>query len=630
MLRKLALAFACLFALAASAQQATAPAAPDAVAAPRSPKPRHVSQRNRIRAQQVFMQGAKDLERDHPRAAMAAFTRAAQLDPGESRYAVSISVARQRLVYDLVQQAEKAKALGDPNESLADILQAYHLDPDDPFVAEHVDELAAAASAPGPSVPSTAVAPPVTLEPKAGLRSFHIRTNERTLIEQICAAYGIHPTIDDSVGAQIVPYNVDNVDFQQAENILGLATNTFFVPLDPVRVLVAKDTRENRTKFERLAMETFYVPGLTNEEQTELASLARQDFAAKAAFADAGESAITVRAPVEDLTALNATLGNLLEGRSQLELDVVMYEVDRTKATDIGAVLPTETTLFNVYSEANSILQQNSSLVQEIISSGLVTPGPTEWEQILAVLIGSGQVSSSLFSNFATFGGGLTLTGLSLNGGTANMQLNSTDVHSVDQIQLRVLDQEEGTIKVGERYPIVTSSFGSTGSTPSISGISSAGLSSELQNLGISASELEAAETEVVPQVQYQDIGLTLDVTPRIHTATALSLKFSLKLSSLGGTSSIEDIPILDNREYQAITTLHVGESAVLMSSLSRQQSDAISGIPGLSDLPGFQDATNKNSNLNYSELVIVITPHLVRYTHPETAERMFLVPPAQ
>jgi general secretion pathway protein D len=625
------LALAGLCALAASAQQAPVAATPSPVAAPAAPKKRHVTHHDRIRAQQAFIQGARDLERDQPRAALAAFLRAAQFDPSDSRYSASISVARQRLVHDLVQQADQAKFLGHLDESRADIQEAYRLAPDDPLVAQHVDELAAAAAAHAPGTPqfSTALAQPIELHPRPGRRSFHIHTNERTLIDEVFAAWGVHPTIDQSVGTAFVPYDIDDADFAQTESTLALATNTFFVPLDPVRVLVAKDSRENRAIYEREAMETFYLTGLSNEDQTEMANLAREDFAAKTAFADPGDNALTVRAPVSDLEALNGTLQGLLQGRSSIELDVVMYEVDRTNANMIGAILPTQTSLFNVYSEASSILQQNSSLVQEIISSGLAQPG--QWEQILAILLASGEVSNSLFSNgFGVFGGGLTMTGVTYSGGTANLELNSSDVHSVDQMQLRVLDREEGVIKVGERYPIITSEYGGIPSSSlNIPGLSSSGLSSTLQNLGISASALESLASEEIPQIQYQDLGLTLDVTPHLLGPHGLSLKLDLKLTALAG-ASYNGLPALDQREYQAINSLNIGESTVLLTALNRQQSVAVTGIPGLNDLPGFADATNRNSNLNYSELAIVITPHIVRLTHQQAEDKMFLVPPAQ
>jgi general secretion pathway protein D len=362
------------------------------------------------------------------------------------------------------------------------------------------------------------------------------------------------------------------------------------------------------------------------DQITEITNIAKNVFTLRTASADVGQSALTVRGPTADLNALNKTLTTLLEGRSELQLDVRMYEIDRTKAVDLGAILPNQTSVFNVYSEARNILNSNASLVQEIISSGLAAPG--DWEAILAILIASGQISNSILTQpFGVFGGGLSLTGIAYQGGSVNMQLNSSDVRAIDQMQLRVLDREESTLKTGERYPIETSSFSSLGSAPlNIPGLSTAGLSSTLQGLGITPAQLQAAATATIPQVQYQDIGLTLKVTPSIEGTNRVSLKFDLTLSSLAG-ASLNDLPLLNNREYNAITSVRVGESALLVSSLSRQESNAVTGIPGLSELPGFQSTTNNNSNLNVAELAIVITPHIVRAVHQGAQEKMIMLP---
>lgn len=560
--------------------------------------------------------------------AMEAFARAADLDPGNKQYVLAGEVARQHLVRDLIQQADKDKILGHLADSRAKITEALRIDPSNPIAEQHADELASSTVAGEPAMQSEVsnLAGPIELQPKAVRRSFHVRARQRDLIQQVLSAYGIQTTMDDSVTAQTVRYDVDDADFPDAVRTLGLITGTFLVPLDPARALVAKDTRANHDKYEREALETVYMPGMKPEELTQVADIAKNVFNAKSASNSPGSNAITIRAAAGDLAALNSTLTGLLQGRGEIQLDVRMYEVDRTKATNLGVILPNQLTVFNVYSEANSILQSNSSLVEQIISSGLAAPG--DWEAILAILIASGQVTNSVLSQpLAVFGGGLTMTGITTSGASLNMQLNSSDARSVDQMQLRVLDQEEATIRAGERYPIITSSYSSLSPTsPSIAGLSTAGISSTLQSLGLSASQLQAEATEAIPQVQYQDIGLTLKVTPRIQGPRDVSLNFDLQLSSLAG-SSLNDLPLLDNREYSAHTSLPIGQSAVVVTALSRQQSDAITGFPGLSDLPGFQDTTNKDSNLNVSELAVVITPHIVRSTQQQAAEKMVLLP---
>ncbi|HEX4064542.1 MAG TPA: hypothetical protein VHZ09_00855 [Acidobacteriaceae bacterium] len=605
---------------------AAAPAAALAHSNPSESKEHQPSVRDRNEAQQLFLDGAKELEHGQMRAAVDAFGRAARLDPGNNKYAFSEQIAREHVVTDLIQQADKEKIMGHFPEAQADLAEALRIDPADPVIAQHADELAADRVAGEPAVRTATVAPPIELRPKAIRLSFHLRASERDLISQVLPAYGIQPTLDDSVGVQMVRYDVDNADFATIERTLGPATGTFLVPLDPGRALVAKNTRANHEKYERQALETLYMPGLKQDELTGLVQIAKDFFAASVATADDSEGTLTVRAPAREMKALNATLTGLMEGQNEVQLDVRLFEIDRTKAQNLGAILPNQTTLFNVYSEARSLLNSNSSLVQEIVSSGLAAPG--DWEAILAILIGSGQISSSIFSGpFGVFGGGLTMTGVAYQGGSLNMQLNSSDVRALDQIQLRLLDHEEGTIKAGERYPIETSSYSSlSASSLSIPGISSAGLSSTLQNLGVSASALESAASETIPQVQYQDIGLSLQVTPRVASTRDVSLTLHLTLSALAG-AALNGLPELANREYSAITSVPIGQSAFLMSALSRQESDAITGIPGLSEIPGFQDATNNSTNLNVSELVIVITPHLVRSVRQAASEKMILLP---
>ena len=593
---------------------------------------RRASKQDRVEASKLFVAGSKDLDQDKVRAAMDAFTRAAELDPDEKRYEMADQIARSHLVTELIQQSDRDKILGRPADARAKIAEAYSIDPASPVVTQHLNEMASATVAGEPAVRSDAIrgAPPIELTPKAARLSFHIRTSKRTLIQQVLQAYGIQSTLDDSVDGQVVRFDADDMAWPDAERAVELATGTFVVPLDPVRALVAKDTRLNRDKLERLAVETVYLPGMASAEVTEIANAAKNVFALRAAVPSATGGTLTVRGRSADVNALNATLRNLLEGRSELLLDVRMFEVDRTKAVNLGAILPNQTSVFNVYSEARNILNSNSSLVQEIISSGLAAPG--DWEAILAILIASGQLSNTILTQpFGVFGGGLTMTGVAYQGGSLNMQLNSSDVRALDQIQLRVLDREEGTIKAGERYPIETSSYSSLGATQNLNipGLNNAGLSSTLQNLGINASQLQAAQNLNIPQVEYQDIGLTLKVTPNIEGTNRVAMKFDLQLSSLAG-SSINSLPVLTNRQYTAITTCAVGESALLMSSLTRQESNAVTGLPGLSEIPGFESTTNKNSNIDVGELAIVVTPHIVRAVHRNPAEKMILLPVGQ
>jgi general secretion pathway protein D len=117
-----------------------------------------------------------------------------------------------------------------------------------------------------------------------------------------------------------------------------------------------------------------------------------------------------------------------------------------------------------------------------------------------------------------------------------------------------------------------------------------------------------------------------LKATPYIHRDQSMRLKLDLKIQALGGTS-INDIPVLTNRQFTADLDLKDGASALVTSYLTSQESNAVSGLPGLSEIPGLQSTTNKDTQKNTGELVVLITPHVVRLPHPGGASHVMLIP---
>jgi general secretion pathway protein D len=583
--------------------------------------------RQQREAEKVYLAGAKALEQNDFDTAEKNFDTAVDLVPHNERYLASRQITHEHHATALIEAAEKAKLLGHTDEARNDFIKAFAIDPNNPMVVQHMDEIAqdTVSDREATTTESVNAGPPIELTPGPGRRSFHLRANSTDILRQVLTAYGITPVFDSSVKGKVVRLDADDVNFDQAARMSKLITNTFFVPLDPARVLVAGDTKENRTKFERLAVETVYFPGLTPAEINDMGNMARNLFDAQQTTVSPANSTLTVRAPTAKLSALNSTLAEMLDGRSEVQLDVRLYSIAKTRTANIGMQLPQQATIFNVPTELNSVISNNQSLVQQIVSSGLASAG--DYAAIAAILIASGAVSGSILGQpFAVFGGGLTLTGLAVNGVTGNLALNSSDTRALDSITLRLLDQEESTIRSGTRYPIITSSYSSlAGNSLAIPGLSSAGVSSALAGLGVTTSQL-ASSNQVIPQVQYEDLGLTLKVTPHVQQAHDVSLKLDLKIDSLQGTM-LNNIPVLDSQQYTAVTTLKPGEAALVVSSLSKQQSKAVTGVPGLSDLPGFQSTTNNQTETDASELLILITPHIVREAHRQMAGRMFLLP---
>jgi general secretion pathway protein D len=603
-------------------------AEPKAAKADQAPVEKPPSARQQSEAEKAYLAGAKALDREDFATAEKDFDTAVELVPRNEQYLAAREIARQHHVTALVQAGDKARLMGNADESSRDLSQAFAIDPKNPMVQQHMEEIVQDATPDPPSEnqeDTISAGAPIELAPTPGLHSFHLRTNATDLLRQVLTAYGITPTIDSSVKSQTVRIDVDNVDFREAARMSKLLTKTFFVPLDPNRVLVAEDTRENRTKYERLVAETVYFPGLTPTEIGEMGNVARNIFDAQQATVSPSKSTLTLRAPVAKLAVLNSTLAEMLDGRSELQLDVRLYNIAKTRSLNVGVQLPNQATIFNVPTELNSVISGNQALVQQIISSGLASAG--DYSAIAAILIASGAVSGSILGQpFAVFGGGETLTGLTTNGATLNLALNSSDTRILDSLTLRVLDQEESTIRAGTRYPIITSSYSNlAGSSLAIPGLSSAGVSSALAGLGVGSSSFNNTG-QVIPQVQYEDLGLTLKVKPYIQKDRDVSINVDLELVSLAG-SSINNIPVLDNQQYKAITTLKQGETALVVSTITKQQTKAVTGVPGLTDLPGFQNTTNNQTENDVSELLILITPRIVREAHTQEAGRMFVLP---
>ena len=559
------------------------------------------------------------------RAATRDFDQAAQLVPGNADYAAAAAIARAHLVTELVQQADKARILGQNDIARARLAEGLALDPKNPIVTQHIDDLAnLSLEAPATDDPTAQITEAIQLAPRAGKQSFHLRADGKSLLQQVLAAYGITPTLDSSVAAPALRFDAEEITFDQAAALLKLQTNTFFVPLDPRRVLVAKDTKENRDKYQRQLLETVYLPGLNATEMSDMGNLARNIFDAQQATVQPGRGTLTIRAPEARLAALNRSLADLLDGRSQLLLEVRLFEVAKTRTTNIGVQAPQQFTAFNVPTELNTVVNGNQDLINQIVSSGLASAGDTA--AIVAILIASGQVTSSILNQpFATFGGGSTLTGLTLGTTTANLALNASESRALDHVQIRLQDQETATLMSGTRYPIIQSSYSSLSpTTPNIPGLNTAGLSSQLASLGLSASSLQ--EQPPIPQVQYEDLGLTLKATPHIQRNDRVALKLDLKLQALGG-GSLNGVPELTNRQFTTDVDVLDGESTMVTSSLTSSEAKAVSGIPGLSEIPGFQSTTDRNDNLSQDSLIILITPHIVRQRHTQVAGPVILLP---
>jgi type II secretory pathway component GspD/PulD (secretin) len=574
------------------------------------------------KAREYFRKGTHALQSMDSSQALTLFAKAHLLDPANGPYLAAYELARQQWVGSMIHTANQDQQTGKTTAAKQQLEQALSLDPDNPFVQEHIQSLdaeqepAVIESRPMPKFASGLI----ELAPAQIQSTFHLRGNAQDILHQVLSAYGITAILDNSVPTKQVQLDLDHASFAEASAAAELATGTFSVALDPTHVLVAKDTRENRTKFDRLLLETIFLPGLDKTELVNTVNMVRNVFGVRQISSHADQGTVTIRANESTLRAINATVVQLYLDKPEVMLDVRIYQVNDSRQQDLGVAFPQQLNVFNVTSQLTSIIKSNQGTITELIAAGLVNPG--DLAGIAALLIGLGLVNGTVLNQpFALFGNGLTLSGMSFGGTTVNASLNISDTREIDHVELRAGDLQKQSVKIGERYPIVTQSYSA--------GTQTATANSTLASLLAGTSTTSNATSNplaLAPTVEYQDLGLTVIALPRILQNKDVQMQLQVTLASLAGTS-VNGSPIINNRDF--ITTIQIpdGGTALVTSAVSSTESKSLSGIPGLSELPGFAWTASPTTQVTSGRLLIVISPHIISATHTRTASKMLFLP---
>jgi general secretion pathway protein D len=453
---------------------------------------------------------------------------------------------------------------------------------------------ARAADASGP-VPVLVDSDELHLQPTNALATFHYTGDVQGLFTELASAYGMTVEFDESVKARQVRFYVDNVDFFTALNLACKVSESMWAALDPKQFLVAASTTENHKMFDRMALGTFSIPGAgSQQEATEMVGALRNI----CEFQKIGSGqlgTVQVRAPQPILAACTQLLKQMGDGNPQVALQIEIYEIDHNFTREIGMHLPDTFNLYNIPVAAIAALggQSIQSLVNQLISSGGINQaGSSALSGLLAQLQGQGGIFSQ---PLATFGGGLTFSGVSLDQLTAALSLNESWSRSLSRATLRTGQGKEATLHIGERYPILNASYAPIYNSPQIS-----------QVLG------NNSYVAPFPSVSYEDLGLNIKATTAIHGDESVSLKLELQVRSLTGNSA-NGVPVISNQEYQGSIRLRDGEPAVVAGEITTNDQFSMAGIPGLAAIPGINQGLADNTRMKEDdELLLIITPHIV------------------
>jgi general secretion pathway protein D len=567
-----------------------------------------VSKKELKEARNAFREGLNLQERRRLEEAFAQFDTASRLSPQDVQFLTAREVVKAQLVFEHVQRGNVLMLENARARAAAEFRAALELDSESQFVQER---LAEATREMAPALPRAlpvrfADSGEIHLEPKDGRATFHYSGEVRGLYAELSAAFGVAAQFDDSVQARQVRFNVDNVDFFTALKLVCQVSKTMWAALDAHQMLIAADNTENHKQFDRMSLRTFILPPhSTPQEATDLVTTMRNMF--ELHFVSSGQTSDTVevRGPQPMLEACSKLMEQLSNERPQVMLDIHVLQINHQLTRDIGVHIPNTFNLYNIPAAALAGLggQSLTDLINQLIASGGINQaGSTALSGLLAQLGGQG---NSIFSQpLATFGGGLTFMGLSLDKFAAALSLNESWVRSLENMTMRASQGNDATFHLGEKYPILNASYAPI--------YNSAAISAVLGN-----------QTYVppFPSVSYEDLGLNMKAKPTVHADGSVSLQLELQVRSLTGQSN-NGVPVISNREYKGSINLKDGEPAVVAGEVSQTDTLSMSGIPGLGMIPGLNQAMVSNSKQSDSdELMIVITPHVLANFNRSTPE---------
>ena len=560
-------------------------------------------------ARNAYARGLKLQERKRLEEAFRQFDEAARLNPQDTQFLTARELVKAQVVFDHVERGNALLSEYQQVGAAAEFRAAVELDPENVFARQQLDDATRdSASVVTGGVPALlGDSGEIRLRPGAEPATFHFTGDVRDLFTQLASAYRVTVQFDDSVTSKTVRFNVDDVDFFTALKLACRASKTMWAALDSRQFLVAADTNDNHRQFDRMSLRTFILPAHSApQEVTDLVTTLRTMFDLR--FVTSGQTAdiIEVRAPQVVLDGVTRLMAQLSTGqRPQVMLDVRVYQINHQLTRDIGLHVPNTFNMFNIPAAALAGLagQNIQDLINQLIASGGINQaGGTSLSALLAQL--QGQQNSIFSQPLATFGGGLTFMGLSLDKLAAALSLNESWVRSLEHMTMRAAQGGDATFHLGTRYPILNASYAPIFNSPQIS-----------QVLG------NQSYIAPFPSVSYEDLGLNLKAKPVVHANGDVSLQLELQVRSLTGQSN-NGVPVISNREYKGSINLRDGEPAVVAGQVSRTDQRSLSGLPALGSIPGLNTAvTTTNRQEEEDELLIVITPHVLANPEHSTPE---------
>jgi general secretion pathway protein D len=533
----------------------------------------------------TFYEKAQDAEaRQNYEAAYDLYKHAYDLKPKDLRYRASFERMRFKTAATLVHQGQVLRDEGKLQEALAEFQKAALIDPS-LFIAQQELKKTLQMINDKENPPPQAVGPPGSLERKireAGgpvelapisntPLTIKATDDSKVIYETIGKIAGINVLFDPDYTSRRIKVELNGVTLQDALEITALESKTFWRPVTSNTIFVAQDNPAKRKELEQSVLKTFYLQNLSQPtELQDVVNAIRAVLDVQRVQQLLSQNALVVRGTPDQIALAEKLVEDLDKARPEVVVDIAVLQVSKDKSRTLGLSPPTSAT---VTLQSNL----NTTSTPTTTTAGTTTTSTTPTGLELNTL------------------GNLNATDFQVSIGSANLSalMSDNDTKMLQNPQVRALDNQKATLKIGERVPVATGSF-----QPGIGGV------------GINPL--------VNTQFQYLDVGVNIDVTPHVHSDREVTLKVTMEISSVVGQSSIGGIsqPIIGQKKVEHEIRLKDGESSLIGGIMDDSQTKALTGIPGLAQIPIikylFGQVTQDNEQ---DETIFAITPHIIRGT---------------
>jgi general secretion pathway protein D len=396
---------------------------------------------------------------------------------------------------------------------------------------------------------------PIELEPSPNAPITMRITNTADMIYRAIGKLGgINVLFDLDYKPQKITVELNEVMVIDALKMVALESKTFWRPISSTAIFVAAEGK--RKEYEANVMKTFFLRNAsTPAELQEVVGTLKGMLEISRIQVNPTRSSITVRGTPDQLVLAEKLIAEADKAKAEVVIDVAVMEVDRTRINNMGTTLPTSTT------------------ITPVPGGGVATSGGSSTPVV--------KIGSLNGNNFV----------IPIPSATFTLLMSDSHTKVLQRPQVRALDNEKATLKIGDRIPIATGSF-----TP---GIGAGGISPLVNT-----------------QFQYLDVGVNIDITPHVHSSRDVTLKMTLEISSVTGSSNIGGIaqPTIGQRRIEHETRLQDGELNLLAGILEDTETKSLSGYPWLTRIPILKYLFGQeNKEHDEHEVVFAITPHIVR-----------------